>query len=157
MASVGRPAKPLTQLVREGAFRARRHAELLPGPDLAWDAFAALQQKYRACVEPQERYSVALEFEQAVRAAQRLAREQAAPAQPAQPTKPKQESKPVVSRLALSPDEAADALGVSRDFFDEHIACELPIIRRGRRKLVPIRALERWLSEQASSALETAR
>jgi hypothetical protein len=157
MATVGRPAKPLTQLVRQGTFRARRHAQLLTQPDVSWDAFAALQRKYRACTEPQERYSVALEFEQAVRAAHKLAREHAAPAQPPQPSEPRQESKPTTLRLAYSPDEAAQALGVSRDFFDEHIACELPIIRRGRRKLVPIGALERWLIENASVALEGAR
>jgi len=39
----------------------------------------------------------------------------------------------------------------------EHIAPELRIIRRGRRKLIPIHELERWLSEQASFALGAAR
>lgn len=155
---MGRPAKPLTQLVREGSFRARRHAHLLAGPDLAWAAFAALQRSYRAGTEPEERYSVALEFEQAVRAAQKLAREHTA-SEPARSReeKAKAEPTPAIPRLALSPDEAAQALGVSRDFFDEHVACELPIIRRGRRKLVPIRALERWLSEHASVPLQGAR
>jgi hypothetical protein len=53
-------------------------------------------------------------------------------------------------RLAVSPEEAASALGVSRDFFDEHIAPELRIVRRGRRRLVGVGELERWLSESAS-------
>ena len=57
-------------------------------------------------------------------------------------------------RLALSPDEAAAALGVSRDFFDEHIAPELRIVRRGRRRLVPVRELERWLDLSASRAYD---
>lgn len=71
-----------------------------------------------------------------------------------QHVQPKAAAKKAIPRLALSPDEAAEALGVSRDFFDEHIAHELRIIRRGRRKLIPIRELERWLSEQAAFTLE---
>ena len=59
-----------------------------------------------------------------------------------------------VPRLALSADEAAAALGVSRDFLDEHIASELRWIRRGRRKLVALRELERWLTESARRPLE---
>jgi excisionase family DNA binding protein len=62
-----------------------------------------------------------------------------------------------VPRLALSPDEAARALGVSRDFFDEHIAPELRIVRRGRRKLIDIGELQRWLSEESVFALERTR
>ena len=56
-------------------------------------------------------------------------------------------------RLALSPIEAASALGVSRDFFDQHVIPELRVVRRGRRRLVPVRELERWLDEQASLLL----
>lgn len=56
-------------------------------------------------------------------------------------------------RLALSPDEAAAAVGVSRDFFDEHVAPELRIVRRGRRRLVPMKELERWLEESAALTL----
>jgi hypothetical protein len=58
------------------------------------------------------------------------------------------------SRLALSPDEAASALGCSRTFFDEHVAPELRIVRKGRRRFVPLRELERWLDEQAARAVE---
>lgn len=57
-------------------------------------------------------------------------------------------------RLALSPDEAAAAVGVSRDFFDEHVAPELRIVRKGRRKLIPVRELDRWLDESATSTLD---
>ena len=52
--------------------------------------------------------------------------------------------------LALSPDEAAVALGVSRDFFDEHVAPELKIVRRGRRLLIAVPELERWLTSAAA-------
>ena len=55
-----------------------------------------------------------------------------------------------IPRLALGAEEAAKALGVSRDFLDEHIAPELRAVRRGRRKLYPVRELERWLAENAS-------
>jgi excisionase family DNA binding protein len=58
-----------------------------------------------------------------------------------------------VARLALSPDEASEALGVSRDYFDKHVAHELRIVRRGRRKLVPVRELERWLDREAAVAV----
>jgi excisionase family DNA binding protein len=54
------------------------------------------------------------------------------------------------ARLALSPDEAAAALGVSRDYFDEHILGELRVVRRGRRILIPLVELERWLDRAAT-------
>jgi hypothetical protein len=57
-------------------------------------------------------------------------------------------------RLALGPDEAAQAIGVSRDFLDEHIAPELRWVRRGRRKLVSIRELEQWLERSAARTLD---
>jgi excisionase family DNA binding protein len=57
-------------------------------------------------------------------------------------------------RLALSVTEAAEALGVSPDFFAEHIASELRIVRRGRRKLIAIRELEAWLDRSAARTLE---
>jgi hypothetical protein len=65
--------------------------------------------------------------------------------------KPRENS--VVGRLALSPAEAARAIGVSRDFFDEHIGPELRIVRRGRRRIVPLRELERWLEANAARTL----
>ena len=46
-------------------------------------------------------------------------------------------------RLALSKGEAADALGVSVDFLEEHVMHELRIVRRARRRLIPVRELER--------------
>ncbi|HEX4519009.1 MAG TPA: excisionase family DNA-binding protein [Gaiellaceae bacterium] len=55
-------------------------------------------------------------------------------------------------RLALSPDEAAALLGVSRDYFDEHVIDELRIVRRGRRILVALSELERWLDRSATRA-----
>lgn len=42
----------------------------------------------------------------------------------------------LLERLALSISEAAAALGVSPDYFREHVQPELRIVRRGRRRLV---------------------
>lgn len=63
------------------------------------------------------------------------------------------DSPPQVARLALSPDEAASSLGVSRDYLDEHIAAELRWVRRGRRKFVAIRELELWLDRASGRTL----
>jgi hypothetical protein len=60
-------------------------------------------------------------------------------------------------RLALTPNEAAQALGCSRDFFDEHIGPELRWVRRGRLKFVPIVELENWLRRNAALTLESER
>jgi len=57
-------------------------------------------------------------------------------------------------RLALSKSEAADALGVSVDFLEQHVMPELRVVRRGRRRLIPVRALEAWLEENAARAVE---
>jgi hypothetical protein len=55
-----------------------------------------------------------------------------------------------VPRVTLRPQEAADALGFSRDFFDDHVAPELAWIFRGRLKVVAVRELERWAAESAA-------
>jgi hypothetical protein len=58
-----------------------------------------------------------------------------------------------IPRLALSPDESAAALGVSRDYFDEHVGPDLPWVRRGRRKFVSVGELQRWLDRSAALTL----
>lgn len=60
-------------------------------------------------------------------------------------------------RLALSPDEAAGVLGVSRDYLDEHVIAELRIVRRGRRILIALSELERWLDRAAARSTVTRR
>ena len=54
-----------------------------------------------------------------------------------------------IPRIALTPPEAAAAIGVGPDFFDENVAPELRLIRRGRKRLVPVTELERWVVESA--------
>jgi excisionase family DNA binding protein len=56
----------------------------------------------------------------------------------------------VVSRITFSKREAADALGVSVDFFEQHVMSELRVIRRGRLVLVPVDELRRWVEKNAA-------
>jgi hypothetical protein len=53
-------------------------------------------------------------------------------------------------RLGLTLDEAAAAVGVSRDTFDRHSRDELRIVRRGRCLIVPVAEIERWLDRAAA-------
>jgi hypothetical protein len=48
-----------------------------------------------------------------------------------------------------SPSAAAAALSVGRTYFDEQVSPELRWVRRGRRKFVAVRGLERWLEENS--------
>lgn len=56
-------------------------------------------------------------------------------------------------RIALRPQEAAEALGVSRDYFEKRILGDLKTIRRGRLRLIPVSSLEAWLDENAATVL----
>ncbi len=56
-----------------------------------------------------------------------------------------------IPRIALTPAEAAAAIGVGPDFFDANVAPELRLIRRGRKRLVPVSELERWTAENADA------
>jgi excisionase family DNA binding protein len=59
-----------------------------------------------------------------------------------------------IPRIALTPAEAAAALGVGPDFFEEHVAPDLSVIRRGRKRLIPAAELERWARESATRIAE---
>lgn len=59
-------------------------------------------------------------------------------------------------RLTYTPEEACQALGVGRSFFDERIKPELRVIRRGKLVLIPCRELERWVAESAERVFEAA-
>jgi hypothetical protein len=63
---------------------------------------------------------------------------------------PRARTREPVPRLALSPDEAAAALAVSRETFDKRILPNLRVVRLGRRIIVSVPELERWLRENAS-------
>jgi excisionase family DNA binding protein len=56
-------------------------------------------------------------------------------------------------RLALPPAEAAAMLSMSRDSFDRHVRDELRLVRVGRKVLIPVKELERWLELNAARTL----
>lgn len=58
-----------------------------------------------------------------------------------------------IPRLALSKSEAARALGVSVDFLEQHVMHELRIVRRGRRRLIPVGEITRWMESNAHRTL----
>ena len=58
-----------------------------------------------------------------------------------------------IPRIALTPPEAAAAIGVGPDFFEETVAPELRLIRRGRKRLVPVVELERWVMDTAATPI----
>ncbi len=72
--------------------------------------------------------------------------------EPALPQRPARTEVPSVA-LALSREQAADALGVSVDFLDAKVIPDLRIVRKSRRVLVPVRELERWLEANSARAL----
>jgi hypothetical protein len=49
--------------------------------------------------------------------------------------------------LALSVEQACQALGVSWKTWREHVEPDLAVVRVGRCKRVSVRELERWLAE----------
>jgi hypothetical protein len=63
-----------------------------------------------------------------------------------QPTK-------AIPRVALTPPEAAEALGCSAEFFRVHVDPELRWVRRGRKRFVPIAELTAWAEQQAGATL----
>jgi hypothetical protein len=54
-----------------------------------------------------------------------------------------------VPRLALSKAEAAASLGVGVDHFERHIQPEIEVIYSGRRRIFPVRSLERWVERNS--------
>ena len=56
-------------------------------------------------------------------------------------------------RIALTKAEAATAIGVSVDFLEAHVLADLAVVRRGRKVLVPVAELERWVAERANRTL----
>jgi excisionase family DNA binding protein len=59
----------------------------------------------------------------------------------------------VPPRLALTPEMAAAALSMSRDTFDRYVRDEVRVVRVGRKVLVPVKELEKWLDHHAARTL----
>ena len=62
-----------------------------------------------------------------------------------------------IPRLALTVAEVAASLGVSDDHVREHVLPELRVVRCGRKKLISLRELEKWLDRNASRLLDEGR
>ncbi len=59
--------------------------------------------------------------------------------------------KPTAPALALSVEDACASLGVSWKTWRQHVEPEVRIVRVGRRKLVPVSELQRWLDDHAEA------
>ena len=59
-----------------------------------------------------------------------------------------------VPRLALSKAEAAQAIGCSVHFLEEHVLDDLRVVRRGRRVFIPVKVLEACLERSAALTLD---
>jgi hypothetical protein len=60
-------------------------------------------------------------------------------------------AKPQPPALALNVQDAAASLSVSWDTWRDHIEPNVRIVRLGRRKLVPVTELQRWLDDHAEA------
>ena len=58
-----------------------------------------------------------------------------------------------IPRIALTPAEAAAAIGCGPDFFAEHVQPELKVIRRGSKRLIPVAELGRWAEANSERML----
>jgi hypothetical protein len=58
-----------------------------------------------------------------------------------------------VPRVALTLDEAAASIGMSRDSLERHVLPELRVIRRGKLRLVSVDELEPWATASAETIL----
>jgi excisionase family DNA binding protein len=59
-----------------------------------------------------------------------------------------------VPRVALTIEEACESLGCSWDWWREHVAPEIRMVRRGRKRLVPTADLAEWVDRNAVLVLE---
>ena len=59
-----------------------------------------------------------------------------------------------VPTLALDVSEACQALGVSWDTWREHVEARVRVVRLGRRKLVAVSELQRFLDEHGERVLD---
>jgi hypothetical protein len=57
---------------------------------------------------------------------------------------------PEVPRLALTQEEAAEALGMSVTAFVTHVKSELPVVLVGSMRRYPIWGLQEWMREHAT-------
>jgi hypothetical protein len=68
------------------------------------------------------------------------------------PSAPSSVAVPTVA-LAVSREQAASLIGVSVDTFERRVLPALRVVQVGRRQLVPVRELERWVEDNSARAL----
>jgi hypothetical protein len=59
-----------------------------------------------------------------------------------------------VPRLALTPTEAAAALGIGLTSFKKYVQPQVRIVRGGKLRVIPVSELERWAEENAERVLD---
>lgn len=59
-----------------------------------------------------------------------------------------------VPRLALTREEAAEALGIGLTTFKTQVQPHLRMVRRGKVRMIPVTELQRWLQENAERVLD---
>lgn len=59
-----------------------------------------------------------------------------------------------IPRLALTPTEAASALGMGLTSFKKYVQPDVRVIRRGKLRVIPVRELERWAEENAEDVFD---
>lgn len=62
-----------------------------------------------------------------------------------------------VPRLALTREEAAAAAGMSIQTFERYVQPTIRLVRLGRKRLVPVAELERWVDAHADHPLDGTR
>lgn len=58
-------------------------------------------------------------------------------------------------RLALRKEEAARALGISDETFDQYVKPHVPVVRLGRVRLYPVPGLRAYLAEHQAVPLDS--
>jgi hypothetical protein len=61
-----------------------------------------------------------------------------------------------IPRLALTPSEAAAALGMGLTSFKKYVQPQVRIVRRGKLRVIPVGELERWADENADRVVDGA-
>lgn len=61
-----------------------------------------------------------------------------------------------IPRLALTPTEAAAALGMGLTSFKKYVQPNVRVVRRGKLRVIPVIELERWAEENAELVLDGA-
>jgi len=60
---------------------------------------------------------------------------------------------PPLPRFALTREEAAASIGMSLDSFERYVQPDVKLIPCGRKRLVPVAELERWVEANAEQIL----